>query len=76
MGYSAQPMGIIKSQKVVLCKSISSGAQYVNLQSKIRGRKSNLCRFGLIKWFWLCKIAHVAMAGKWRSNDVHLQERV
>jgi hypothetical protein len=33
------------------CKTISSGARYVTLQSKIRWRKSNTCRFGSGKWF-------------------------
>jgi hypothetical protein len=68
--------GIIKSKKVVLCKSISSGARYVILHSKIRWRKSNLCRFGSGKWFWLRIIVQVALAGKTLSNNVRLRKRV
>jgi hypothetical protein len=38
-------------------KSISSGAQYVILHSKIGSRKVKTCQFGSTKWFWLSIIA-------------------
>jgi hypothetical protein len=44
---------------IVCCslkKSISSGSQYVMMQSKIRCRKVKLCRFGSGKWFWLSMV--------------------
>jgi hypothetical protein len=32
--------------------------------------------FGSRKWFWLCIIAQVAVAGERLSSAVHLQKRV
>ncbi len=55
-------------------KSISNGVQYVILHSTIGWTNSNICRFDSGKWFWLSIIAHVAVAGKRRSNTVHLQK--
>jgi hypothetical protein len=57
--------------------SISSGARYVILHSKIGWRKSKVCRFGSGKWFWLCIIASVVVAGeRGNSSTVHMQKRV
>jgi len=56
--------------------SISSGAQYVILHSKIGWRKSKVCRFGSGKWFWLCIIASVVVAGERGRSTVHMQKRV
>jgi hypothetical protein len=49
---------------ITLCKSNSSGCQYVSLQSKIRERKVETCGLAQQKWFWASIFAHFAEARK------------
>jgi hypothetical protein len=66
-----------KSLSFMHGNSISSGARYVILHSKIRWRKSKECWFGSGKWFQLYIIGRVAAASNRRSSSaLHLQTRV
>jgi hypothetical protein len=42
---------------------------------KIWWRKVKMCGFSSAKWFWPSIIAHFGVAGKRRSNTVHLREK-
>jgi len=59
-----------------LSKSISSGAQYVILRSKIGWRKLQICQFGSGKLFFLTIIAQLAVTGKRRSICVTVYKRL
>jgi len=55
--------------------SISSGAQYIVLHGRSRGRKVKMCWFSSGKWFWLSHHWRELLgAGNGRSNILHLPE--
>jgi hypothetical protein len=57
-----------------LCKSISTGAQYVTLDSKIYCEKIKMCLFSSGNWFFCTKFVQLAMASKRHNTVVHLQK--
>jgi hypothetical protein len=57
-------------------KSISTGAQYVTLESKIYSKNIKMCRFSSGNWFFCTKFVQLAVGGERRNTFVHLQRSV
>jgi hypothetical protein len=66
--------GLIKGLEQ--CSFWSEYAQYVTPDSKIYYEKVKMCQFSSRNWFFCTKFVQLAVAGKWRNTDVHLQKRV
>jgi hypothetical protein len=58
-----------------MCKSISTGAEYVTPNSKIYCENVKMCRFSSGNWFFCIKFMQLAVAGKRHNTVVYLKKK-